>query len=65
MKITFGGSTATFGILSSMAVLFCLPSMAFAGTLLGSAHQQQGLQIDRIGFKAFAVQGYFKSSHGG
>lgn len=37
MKITFGRSTAVVGILSSMAVLFCLPSMAFAGTILGSA----------------------------
>ena len=37
MKITFGGYTATVGTLSSMAVLFCLPSMAFASTLLGSA----------------------------
>lgn len=37
MKITFGRRTAVVGILSSMAVLFCLPSMAFAGTILGSA----------------------------
>ncbi len=37
MKITFGGSAVTGGILSSMAVLFCLPSMAFADSILGSA----------------------------
>lgn len=37
MKITFGRSTTRVGMLVLMAVVLCHPSVAFAGTILGTA----------------------------